>query len=338
VLLAGAREIRRSLTAAQVLVRSRSLGVALKNLAIVPKALWLARFAREWKADHIHCHWAGTTATMAMIASRVSHIPWSLTAHRWDIVENNLLAQKTKSARLVRFISADGLRMARERGAARANARVLHMGVDVPATVRKHDHSKRVVLCPARLVEVKGHRHLLDAWRILKNRGGAGELWLAGDGALRPQLESQASEMGIGDSVRFLGALPHRELLRMYEDGQVSVVVLASLDLGHGNHEGIPVGLIEAMGHGVPVVATKAGGTAELVVPGTGLLVPPGNSDALSCALEILLQEPELRERLGSMARSHVIKNYDIAQIAVELVREFQAASRRAPAVAAQYA
>jgi colanic acid/amylovoran biosynthesis glycosyltransferase len=94
------------------LLRSRSLAVALKNLAVVPKALWLADLAVRWRADHIHCHWAGTTATMAMVASRLCGVPWSLTAHRWDIVENNLLAAKAKSASFVRFISEDGLRMA----------------------------------------------------------------------------------------------------------------------------------------------------------------------------------------------------------------------------------
>ena len=53
----------------------------LKNLAVYPKGLWLARLAREWRADHIHAHWAATTATMALVASEFSGIPWSFTAH-----------------------------------------------------------------------------------------------------------------------------------------------------------------------------------------------------------------------------------------------------------------
>jgi colanic acid/amylovoran biosynthesis glycosyltransferase len=172
--------------AAQRLRGSRSLVIAIKNLAILPKALWLATVAKEWGADHIHCHWAGTTATMAMLASETSGIPWSLTAHRWDIVENNLLAVKVKSASFVRFISDDGLRMAKAIGVGTENdIRVLRMGVTIPQKVPRRTRPKPVVVCPARLVEVKGHRFLLEAWRILRDRGVVGELWLSGHGELK---------------------------------------------------------------------------------------------------------------------------------------------------------
>src|SRR5579862_4208360 len=112
---------------------SRSPMVGLKNLAIVPKALWLADIAKQWKADHIHCHWAGTTATMAMLASKVSGVPWSFTSHRWDIVENNLLPAKVKSATFARFISEDGLRLAKKMGVTpNGKTRVLHLGISIP--------------------------------------------------------------------------------------------------------------------------------------------------------------------------------------------------------------
>src|SRR5262249_25595076 len=65
----------------RLLRSSRALSIRLKNLAVFPKAMWLAQLASQWKADHIHCHWGGTTATMAMAASRLSGVPWSLTLH-----------------------------------------------------------------------------------------------------------------------------------------------------------------------------------------------------------------------------------------------------------------
>ena len=313
--------------AARCLRGSRSLAIAIKNLAVIPKALWLATVAKEWDAGHIHCHWAGTTATMTMLASEASGIPWSLTAHRWDIVENNLLAVKVKSASFVRFISDDGLRMAKAIGVNTENdVCVLRMGVTIPRSVPPRTRANPVVVCPARLVEVKGHRFLLEAWRILRDRGAAGELWLAGDGELRRRLEILTASLGIGASVKFLGALPHRDLLKIYEEGSVAAVVLASIDKGNGCHEGIPVALIEAMSYGVPAVATKTGGTGELLLPETGLLVPPEDPAALADAMQRLLVDHSLRQKLGDSGRERATKIHDIVRIAAELSEAFEAA------------
>ena len=123
----------RALSAAACAFRSRSAWLAMKNLAVFPKALWLSELAGLWGADHIHCHWSGTTATMTLLASRISGIPWSLTAHRWDIVENNLLTLKAGAASFVRFISQDGLKLAKVAGVtANAKTRVVPMGVRIP--------------------------------------------------------------------------------------------------------------------------------------------------------------------------------------------------------------
>jgi glycosyltransferase involved in cell wall biosynthesis len=294
-----------------------------KNAAIVPKALWLAQIAQEWRADHIHCHWAGTTASMAMVASAVSAIPWSFTAHRWDIVENNLLAAKARDANFARFISEDGLAMARARGVrASDRTRIIHMGVALP----RGTHPARagnVVLCPARFVEVKGHRYLLEAWCALKERGVRGELWLAGDGELRPQLETLVRDFEIGGSVKFLGALPHDQLLTIYSQGLASMVVLASIDMGGGCHEGIPVALIEAMSFGIPVIATRTGGTPELIKSGCGLLVPGADPVALADAMERVLLNPDDAREMARRGRQRAFDSFDITCVAAELVAAF---------------
>jgi colanic acid/amylovoran biosynthesis glycosyltransferase len=309
-----------SLQALRLVAKSRTPGVAAKNLAVIPKAFWLAGLAQEWGAEHLHAHWASTTATMAMIAGMVSGIPWSFTAHRWDVVENNLLRKKVTHARMARFISEDGLRMAKEIGIGPApNARVLVMGVDVPAQVERRSGTWPLLVCPARLVEVKGHRFLLKAWKILRERGVHGELWLAGDGELRPQLESCVRAYGLQHCVKFLGTLAHQDLLKIYREAPVSAVVLASDDLGGGVHEGIPVALVEAMSFGIPVVATDAGGTSELVKPGTGLLVPPADAVALADAIQRLLEDKALLQQLGAGARQHVMETRNIVEITSEL-------------------
>jgi len=326
-------------SALRLLTGSRAVAITLKNLAVLPKALWLARLAETWSAEHIQCHWAGTTATMAMLASEISGIPWSFTAHRWDIVENNLLARKTRHASFARFIAEDGLKMAQECGAQPGeHVRVLHMGVPIPADEPRPMPPKLVVLCPARLIEVKGHEYLLRAWRILRHRGIAGELWLAGQGELRPRLEALTRRLGIDDSVHFLGAIPHHQLLGFYKQGVVSIVVVPSIDMGGGVHEGIPVALIEAMSYGIPVVATETGGVPELIQPRSGLLVPPRHSTSLADALEKLLADPLFRDEVGSAGRERVIAAYDIVEITSTLIREMEAAAVQPASSARRYA
>jgi colanic acid/amylovoran biosynthesis glycosyltransferase len=328
-----------AIASARRLLKSRSARVLLKNLAIIPKALWLADVATRWKADHIHCHWAGTTATMTMLASSLSGVPWSLTLHRWDIVENNLLAEKVRAASFVRFICQDGLRMARAIGIGpEDNVRVLSMGVPIPPAIGGRHRLKPVVVCPARLVAVKGHRFLLQAWRILENHGVMAELWLAGHGELRRELEALTDTLGLRRSVKFLGVLSHRELLSLYQESAVSVVVVPSIDMGNGYHEGIPVALVEAMSYGVPVVATRTGGTVELVLPETGLLVPPEDPAALAGALQTLLQDGILREKMGNRGRLRAMEAHDIVRIASELASAFAAGRRQQVRTVRQYA
>lgn len=298
--------------------RSRTSAVAAKNLSVLPKAAWLAELVSNWRADHIHCHWAGTTATMAMAASEWSGVPWSFTLHRWDIVENNLLTEKARSASLVRFISEDGLRMARKLGVpASDHVRVIHMGVEMPSV--RPTPGGAVCLCPARLVDVKGHRYLLDAWKKLRDLGVKGSLWLAGDGPLRPTLEAQASALSLGDSVRFLGTISHDSLLKMYARGGIALTVLPSIDMGGGTHEGIPVALMEAMSYGVPVIGTRSGGTSELIQNGTGLIVEPSNAAELATAIQSTLDHPEESRRLGERGRRHVEKEFNVTHTAADL-------------------
>jgi glycosyltransferase involved in cell wall biosynthesis len=170
---------------------------------------------------------------------------------------------------------------------------------------------------------VKGHRHLLDAAARLKTRDLAFELWLAGDGPERDMLARRVDELDLGDRVRWLGTVPHAALLRLYRDREVDCVVLPSLDLGGGLHEGISVALMEAMANGVPVVATRTGGLPELLHDGAGVLVPPADSGALADALEQVLQSEGRRAELGRAGRRRIEAEFDARAIADELARRF---------------
>jgi colanic acid/amylovoran biosynthesis glycosyltransferase len=327
VLGAFARHPRRTARAFRRLSPTRPRYRILVNALATAEGVWLARAARAWGADHIHAHWAHATATLAMGASAMSGIPWSFTAHRYDIVLNNLLAEKLRSARFGRFIARATLDLARQLVGpdAIAGACVLHMGVPLPSTSddARPARATPVVLCPARLMPVKGHRHLLDAAARLVADGVAFEVWLAGDGPDAAALARRIHQLGLGDRVRMLGMVSHAELLRFYREGKVDCVVLPSVDLGGGVHEGISVGLMEAMAHGVPVVSTRTGGLPELLEGGAGLLVPPADAEALAGALAGVLDSATLRAELGRAGRRRIAEQFDIAKITRDLARRF---------------
>lgn len=301
------------------------------NAATVPKGLWLSAIAREWDADHIHAYWASSVASAAFLAGECAHIPWSFTAHRHDIARNNLLSEKTRHAAFVRVISESGLRMLRDAvGDLASKAIVLHTGIEVRAVSSVSSTARRLrAFCPANLLLVKGHRYLIDAVSLLRDAGIGLELWLAGDGELRGQIERQIGERRLEQNVRLLGQMPHDALLSLYQKGEVDVVVLPSVDLGNGNHEGIPVSLMEAMAYAIPVIATETGGIPELIGAGVGVLVPPANPKALAHALSKLAASADLRRSLGLAGRKRVQESFEVTRTVSELIRKF---NRSAPA------
>lgn len=320
--------------------------ILFKNLTVLPKALWLAQFASVWGAQHIHAHWATTTSTAALVAAEVAELPWSFTAHRWDIVENNLLQQKLAKASFARFISRSGLSMAREITPLPGDkCFVLHMGVALPAfnyeTPCLHpspgapagppsypdghsETSSPILFCPANLIPVKGHRYLLLAMAILKSRQIDANLWLAGQGELRSELQHFTEKLNLADRVCFLGEIPHERLLQLYADRTVAVVVLPSVDLGHGLHEGIPVSLMEAMSFAIPTVSTRTGGIPELLGNDAGLVVPAQNPQALADALEKLLFDAKLRSEVGAKGYQRISNQFSAAKTAAGLTAIFE--------------
>lgn len=317
----GARVLRKALS-------GQSRQVRRHNLMGFMHGLSLAHYARRWGAEHIHAYWATMAATSAMVASEVTGIPWSFTAHRQDLVKPNALAAKVESSSFVRFISDDGLKLAAaetgEETALGDKAVVLRLGVDLeaasPPALPLRVAPFRLV-CAASLTTRKGHRYLLEAVARLKAAGRPVHLTLAGDGALREELEALVDELDLSAEVEVLGAVEHTELLGLYAAGRFDAAVLASL------HEGIPVALIEAMAHGLPVVGTDVGGVGELLEGGAGLLVPSEDAAALAAALGRLAADVPLRLHLGETGWRRVKSGYDARRTVRRLERLYERAS-----------
>ena len=299
----------RILKALFFLFRGRGLRNLLHNAAVFPKALWLAQVASRENITHIHAHWGTTTSTMAIIASLVTGIPWSMTLHRGDILGNNLLLIKCRKASFVRFISEDGLRLAEHvlGEVLPGQSTVIHLGVAIPDIplaqgIRK---DQKILFCPARLDEIKDHKSLIEASRILITAGVSVQVWLAGDGSQKKALQDYVIKQKLERNILFYGNYPHEAIIDLYKNRTVDIVVISSL------YEGVPVALLEAMSYGIPVVGTNVGGTPELLGEGAGLLVPPKNPVALADALMSLIKSEKLQEQLSERGRNQVISGWD---------------------------
>jgi glycosyltransferase involved in cell wall biosynthesis len=162
-----------------------------------------------------------------------------------------------------------------------------------------------IIGCVARLELEKGHRVLLEAFQQLQRRVPGVRLLLVGDGAQRPILTATANGWNLNGAVQFLGTrndIP--ELLATCD-----IVALPSF------HEGLPMALLEAMAAGKPVVATSVGGVPMVVRDGeTGLLVAPGDPQAMAEALGILVENDGVRRRLAVNAFDDVQRTFSFDQ------------------------
>ena len=310
------------------LVRSRGARQLFKNLLVLPKALWLARWVRRSRADHIHATWLSTPATVAMVAAAIARTPWSATAHRWDIEEANLLPEKARRAAFLRAISQRGRSALVDRGAARSGIRVIRVGIDIPERPSRRLDSRRLLVA-GNLVPVKGHRFLLEAVAVLLGRGHAVQLDVVGDGVLRAELERQVQRSGLRGAVAFLGQLPHEELLERLADGTWGMVVVPSIVEPDGATEGVPVIIAEAMARAVPVVATDVGAIRELGGQGAASLVGERDPAALAGAIERLLLSENQRKKMVSIAYHRVRSEFEVAGVVDALVSEFAACETR---------
>lgn len=172
------------------------------------------------------------------------------------------------------------------------------------------------VVFAGRLIDGKGLPDLIDAFAAVP---GEAFMCIVGDGPRRSSLEAQARLLGIADRVWFRGYLP--------ETTTHAVIRAADIVVSPSYTEGLPTVVMEAALLGRSIIATDVGGTGEIVAnERSALLCPPRDPGALSTALERLLDDPALRERLGATARAEARERFSWEVSA----REFAAVAQRA--------
>jgi len=280
------------------------------------------------KIDHIHAHWAVGAATCAMVVSRLLNIPFSFTAHAYDIWRDRLLLPEKLEAATFVVTCKDYNRqhLARTYGVPLARLRVVYHGVDTGRfrPRGRPTNATPLLLAVGRLVEQKGLDRLVRACALLEARGYRARCEIVGDGPLRGSLTELVKSLGLEGRVTMVGPKHQDELSGYYRSADV--FVLPCIPASDQDRDGIPNTLIEAMAMEVPVVSTRFSGIPELVADRTsGLLVEPGDTEGLADALAHLLDRPDERTRLGRAGRERVLDAFAIEGSARRLQSVFAA-------------
>ncbi|MGY0504791.1 glycosyltransferase [Luteimonas sp. e5] len=272
-------------------------------------ALW--RLCRRWRphvlvahgfSEHLWGRYAGLLAGVPVLIhvehnTRERYTRWRRAQSRWLARRSAAIVGCSEGVRQVLL----QMGMPAERTLAIPNG----IRLEPFAAADAHPWRQRApgIVMVARLSRQKDHTSLLQALALLAERGLHPPLLLAGGGKerLRSQLEQQAAALGIAGQVRFLGVVGNvPELLMTHRIGVLST-----------HYEGMPLSLIEAMAAGCAVVASDAPGVREVIADGEdGLLVRAADPAALADALERLLRDEALGERLGAAARRRALADY----------------------------
>lgn len=208
-----------------------------------------------------------------------------------------------------------------------AKVRVIRNGVALiePLSADERARSRRaigaeegevVIGCVANYRPVKEQERLIDAFKTLVDEGHRVRLVLVGEGPLRQRMEDQIRALGLGQRVRLHGSVADPP----------SIYGAFDLAVQTSSREGLPNALLEAAAAGLAIVATDAGGSAEIVLDGrTGMIVPVNDPAALTRALRLAVSDGGMRSRMGAAGREHVATTFGIERFVAEFARLYEA-------------
>lgn len=289
----------------------------------------VARAAARWGIEHIHCHFASENTRTAFILNGIMGIPFTFTTHAYDIfiAPSPELPEWARMAKNVITISEfNRSYMIEKFGIPEEKIRLITCSIYVdrikPAEGYNVNHLK--IVSVSRLVEKKGYKYLIEACRILKEKGEKFTCEITGEGSERERLQGMIDSIGLGGMVRLDPPATRDEILRKVSSG--SVFVLPCVQGKDGNMDGIPNVLMEAMALEIPVISTPIAGIPELIENGIdGILVPDESPEALAEAILRLKNESGLAERLRKSGRCKVEKKFNAAINVAELAEVFRA-------------
>ncbi|HLG98452.1 MAG TPA: glycosyltransferase [Bryobacteraceae bacterium] len=282
----------------------------VRYLLYFAEAAVLADWMRRERLEQVHMHF---TTTVGLLASRLWSMKCSATIHGSDEFIDPTgfhMARKVAAFDAICTISEYGRKQVTRFSDSRhaGKAHVVRLGVDPdlysPRAFR-YNPARFEILSVGRLAAVKGFPVMIAAMDRLIHSKREVTLRIAGDGLERSTLEAEVARRGLTGRVIFEGWQTPEQLLSLY--AQADIFALASFA------EGIPVVLMEAMAMEIVCVATWITGIPELIRhESEGLLVEAGDDEALACALARLMDDSDLRLRLGNSGRQRVLQHYNL--------------------------
>jgi glycosyltransferase involved in cell wall biosynthesis len=282
---------------------------------------------------HLHAHFAHSPTSVALYAAALSGLPFSFTAHAKDIYTTDPEQLREKIARARFVVTCTEYNRRHLCGLAGGTATPIHriyhgidtefFGNDTPE--RPPPSAPYRLLTVARLTEKKGIPTVLEALKLLKERGVDFRHALIGDGLDREAILAHIPRLGLEGVCRWVGSQPHHVVLEHYR--QADLFVIGCEIAANGDRDGIPNVLFESMAMGVPVAATSVSAIPELVEPGrTGLLAAPGRPAELADAMLRLLTDAGLRRRVIPAARERVLRDFDNRRLVGRLAEIYREA------------
>ena len=308
-------------------LRARLGGIA--HLAVA--CHWARRMlAAPEPVTHIHSQWIHSCGTVAMYLGWLLDRPFSFTGHATDLFRDRCaLLDKIERADFIVCISEFHRDFYLKHGARPEQCVIAYCGID-PAVFHPRAAAAAVadrpyrILASGRLVEKKGFALLVDACRLLADRGLRFECVIGGSGPLEASLRAQVERLGLGEHVSVTGqALQQEKIIDFMHGGDV--YVLPCVWAADGDVDGLPQMLMEAMACGLPAVSTRLVGIPDLIRDDeTGVLVPPNDTAALADAIAGLMSDPARSKRLADAGLRWVHERFDLSDCLEPLIDRYR--------------
>lgn len=308
--------------------RIRRFGQAMVLAAELPKDT-------EW----LHAHFIHTPASVTAYASVITGIPWTCSAHAKDIWTSSdwELRRKLTQARWVVTCTMTGFERLKQLSDNESRVHLCYHGLDLQRFSQfmgsRSDADGRVpenpvvIVSVGRAVEKKGYRLLLKALALLRPKLAFRFVHIGG-GEQLGVLKALCSSLDLDAYVEWKGAQPQTEVLALYQTANIFALACRIAD--DGDRDGLPNALVEACSQGLACVSTNVSGIPELLTNEiNGLLVEPDDLHALAEAIERLIRDPHLRQRLGGAAAKRVHRHFDYRSSVHHLAELFNSEWRK---------
>jgi colanic acid/amylovoran biosynthesis glycosyltransferase len=288
------------------------------------QAVYVGLRLQELGIHHVHAHFAGMAARTAFWVAKFFPVTFSFTAHANDIfAPRNFeigLDKLVSAARVIITETDYSEKFLRERFPERADRiRRIYNGLNLGEFGRANFSSDPpLIVAIGRLIAKKGFANLIRACALLVEHGRSFRCEIFGEGPLENQLRGQIEESGLKELVQLPGAKPQHEIRKCL--ARARVFVMPSVPEAEGGMDNLPTVIMEAMATALPVVSTRIGGIPEMVVESeTGFLVEPDDVVALAGAIEEVINDRSLGQKLGQAGYERAEKFFSIEKNVREL-------------------